>query len=509
MDTKEISNNRKIAKNTMFLYIRLLVSMLISLYTSRIVLDSLGVENYGIYGVVGSVVSMFSIISSSLSSTISRFITYELGDTDNYRLNRLFCTTVNIQFILAFIIFIIAEIAGIWFINNKMVLPEERIFAATIALHCSLAAFCINLISVPYNACIIAHEKMSAFAYISIYEVFARLLICYLLYICLYDRLIVYALLQLLIQISVRLIYGVYCKRNFGECTYRFVFEKGIFYRVINFAGWSSISLVADICNNTGLNIMLNVFFGPIVNAAYTIMNQVKNAIQNFTRNFQVAINPQIIKSYAEGNIDRCVFLIFTGTKFSYYLAYVLILPVFFQIDNILGLWLLEVPAHTSSFIRIILCATLMYTIGDSLFTATQASGKIKKYQLVTGPLMLLVMPISYLSCKIGGNPEAIFMIFIGMLFIVTILCIRIVLSDLDVPIKKYWNNVLSYILKVTIISLILPFIFHFNITNSNVLYTIAEILICVFSVIVSIYAVGLTKSERHFLISKIKSFIK
>lgn len=498
------SNNKRIAKNTLLMYFRMFFNMIVTLYTSRVILSSLGVEDYGIYGVVGSVVSMFSVFSASLSTSISRFITYELGKAKTEEIRRLFSTTVNIQICLAIIIAIIAEVVGLWFINNRMVIPSGRLFAASIAMQFSIATFCVNLVSIPYNAAIIAHEKMSAFAYISIYEVLAKLIISFFIFTTAHDKLIIYSLFLFILQISIRLIYGFYCKKNFEECIYKFVFDKHIFRNVSSFAGWSSMTLIAAIFNDTGINVLLNVFFGPVVNAAFSVMNQVKSAIQGFTRNFQVALNPQIIKSYAEGSKDRFIYLIFTGTRFSFFLAFIMILPVFFQIDNILRFWLSEVPEYTGLFIRLILCATLLYTIGDSLFTAEQATGNIKKYQIVTGPLMLAVLPLGYISCSLGGSPGMVIAIFILMLILVTCLCIKIVLCDVSVSLREYWNNVLLFIVKVIALSLPLPLLFHSLYRGQDFVEMLFGITICILSVAFSVLLVGITEKERKFIFSKI-----
>lgn len=305
MSTQTSDNNKRIAKNTMLLYFRMIFIMVISLFTSRINLQSLGVENFGIYNVVGGVVAMFSVFSGSLSVSISRFITYELGKGNQEKLKKVFSTAVSIQIFLAVCITILAEIIGIWFLNNKMNIPADRLNAANWVMHFSILAFAVNLISVPYNAAIIAHEKMGAFAYVSVFEVVAKLGITYYLFISPFDKLKTYAVLLFALSIALRLIYGVYCKRNFQECSYHFILDRDLIKQMTGFAGWSLFGLVAYSGYNYGLNILLNLFFGPVVNAARGIAFQVQNAVQGFSNNFQMALNPQIIKSYAQNDLKR------------------------------------------------------------------------------------------------------------------------------------------------------------------------------------------------------------
>lgn len=284
--------------------------MLITLYTSRVILEHLGVDDYGIYNVVGGVVAMFSVISSALSSSISRFITFELGKGDIKRLTTIFSTSVNIQLGLSAIILLIGETVGIWFINNKMNIPADRLVAANWVLQCSLLTFCINLISVPYNSSIIAHEKMSAFAYISIFEATLKLLICYILIISPIDKLILYSLLMLAVALLIRLVYGFYCARNFEECRYHIVDDKKILREMTGFASWSFFPNVAWIFNTQGVNILINLFFGVALNAARGIASQVESAVMMFVRYFTTALNPQITKYYASGEKEQMFLLI-------------------------------------------------------------------------------------------------------------------------------------------------------------------------------------------------------
>ena len=313
-------NNRKIAKNTLLLYFRMLLTMAVSLYTSRIILNTLGVEDFGIYNVVGGVVAMFSIISGSLSAAISRFITYELGREGYDRLKVIFSSAVTIQVILAFLICILAEVGGVWFLNTQMNIPVERVVAANWVLQCSIFTFMINLISIPYNAAIIAHERMKAFAYVSILEVVLKLLVAFALYIVIFDKLKVYAVLLLIVALIIRFVYAYYCKRHFKECTYRFIYDKEVLREMAGFAGWNLIGSSAGVLKDQGVNIVINLFCGTTVNAARGIAVQVNNATQSFVRNFMTALNPQITKSYASSDSEYLMKLLYKGSRLSFYM---------------------------------------------------------------------------------------------------------------------------------------------------------------------------------------------
>ena len=346
------SNNKRIAKNTIILYFRMIITMTVSLYTSRIVLKALGVEDYGIYNVVGGVISMFSILSGSLSAAISRFLTFEIGKRNFERVKIIFSTSINIQIILAFLIIILAEIIGVWFLNNKMVIPEGRLVAANWVLQCSIITFAINLISVPYNAIIVAYERMKAFAYVSIIEVILKLLIVYILLISRLDKLILYAILLLCISIIIRFIYGIYCKIHFKESNYSFVFDKELMRSMTGFAGWNFFGAGSHLLMTQGVNMLMNVFFGVAVNAARGIAVQVDGSVMSFVSNFTTALNPQITKSYASEEKGYMFSLMCAGAKYSFFLLLILSLPILFQTETILYIWLGQVPEYACNFIR-------------------------------------------------------------------------------------------------------------------------------------------------------------
>lgn len=413
MSNQTSDNNKRIAKNTLLLYFRMLFMMVVSLYTSRVILNVLGVEDFGIYNVVGGVVAMFTIISGSLSAAISRFITYELGKGGQSKLNRIFSASVTIQLLLSLIIVVLIETVGVWFLNAKMTIPEPRMTAANWVLQLSIITFVINLISVPYNAAIIAHEKMSAFAYISILEAVGKLVIAFLIVWSPMDKLIFYAILMCAVAVVVRLTYGHYCKKHFTECTYHFHWDKDILKQMFGFAGWNFIGASSAVLKDQGVNVVINMFTCPAVNAARGIAMQVNGAIYNFVQSFMTALNPQITKSYAANNHKYMMALIFQGSRLSYYILMVLALPVIINTDYILYLWLKIVPEHTVSFVQLVLLFSMSEAISLPLVTAMLATGNIKKYQIIVGGLQVLNLPIAYILLKFNFAVELVFVVAI------------------------------------------------------------------------------------------------
>lgn len=497
------SNNKRIAKNTGVLYIRMIVMMIISFYTSRIMLNALGVENYGISNVVGGLVAMFSLISGSLSGSVSRFITYGLGKGDFAELKKIFATSINIHIILATIVVIAIETIGVWFLNNRMVIPAERLYAANWVLQCSVATFAIGLLSIPYNAAVIAHEKMSAFAYMIIFDAVAKLAIVFSIKYYGGDRLILLAILNIIPTIITQLIYWIYCKRNFIECTYTFIWDKNIFKEIFGFAAWNFIGSTAGLMKDQGVNIVINLFSGPTVNAARGIAMQVNSIISRFIQNFTIAINPQIIKDYASGNLERMHKLIFTGTRFSFYLFMFMSIPVFFEIESILYIWLGQVPAHTVLFSRLVLILTLCEIISQMLITAQSATGKIRNYQIIVGGILLTNFPLSYLMLYWGFAPESTLVVAI----IISQVCLAARLwflkSMVKLPVIQFIKEVYLKVIIVTILSATLPMICYLLIAPSFTRF----ILVSCTSVITSaicIYYIGCNKNERKNIVNSI-----
>ena len=501
-------NNKRIAKNTVLLYARTVFVMFISLYTSRVILEVLGVEDYGIYQVVGGFVAMFSVISGALSSSISRFITFELGTGNDKKLNQIFCTSINIQFFIGVIIFILGETLGLWFLNTQMNIPIERMTAANWVFQCSLLTFIINLISVPYNAAIIAHEKMKIFAYISIFECLAKLLIVYSLLILGHDKLIMYAILCIVVALIVRIVYGVYCNRNFKECCYHFVYNKSLLKEMTGFASWNFLTNGAYILNTQGVNLLINIFFGVTVNAARGIATQVDAAIMQFTNNFTTAINPQIIKSYATGEKEAMFKLICRGAKFSYFLMMFFVIPFLCEADTILQLWLGDVPPHTSTFLRLTILASMANVLGSTQYTACQATGNIKRYTIIITSVGCLVFPITWILYKMGLPAESTYYVFIIIYILLDFIRLSLMRSLLQFPVKMFMNEVFRTITIVTLMAIILP-ISAMYIIPATLWRLPITLIISSVSIAISIYLIGLTKAEKNLIVKSIKSKLK
>lgn len=496
-------NNKRIAKNTLLLYFRMLFLMAVSLYTSRVVLNALGVEDFGIYNVVGGVVAMFSVLSGSLSAAISRFITYELGKGNQENLNKIFSSAVTIQLGLAGIIILLAETIGIWFLNVKMNIPEVRMEAANWVFQFSILTFAINLISVPYNASIIAHEKMSAFAYISILEAVGKLFIAYLIIITPMDKLIFYAILMCVVALIVRFTYGNYCKRHFCECTYHFIWDKQLLKSMFSFAGWNFIGASSAVLRDQGGNVVINLFCGPAVNAARGIAFQVNNAVNQFVGNFMTALNPQITKSYAAGDRGYMMTLIFQGARLSFYMLFLLSLPILVNTHYILTLWLKIVPEHAVLFVQLILIFALSESISQPLITAMLATGKIRNYQIIVGGLQMMNLPLSYILLRLGYFPEVV--IVIAICISQCCLAARLILlrGMIGLSITKYLKNVYLNIIVVSIIAVILPLISAYYIKESFINFILIS-LIAVICTLSSIYFIGCNNQEREFIHQKL-----
>lgn len=502
MVNQSSANNKRIAKNTLLLYFRMLFMMAVSLFTSRVILNTLGVEDYGIYNVVGGVVAMFGFINGSMSSATQRYITFALGKGDENRLQTVFNTTLQIHAMIAAIIVLLGETIGLWFLYNKMQIPADRMDAAFWVLQCSIVSTVVMIVSVPYNADIIAHEKMSAFAYISVLEVVLKLAIVYMLVVFSVDKLILYAFLLLGIQLLIRFCYSIYCNRHFKETKYRHVWDKQLFKEMTGFAGWSLFGNLSGVLFTQGLNMLLNVFFGPVVNAARAVAVQVQNAIQQFVGNFQMALNPQITKTYAQGKMEEMHTLMFRSARFSFFLLFFLSLPVLFETEYILTVWLKTVPDNTVVFLRIMICTSLIYAIANPLIVANQATGKVKRYQAVCGTILLMILPISYVLLLLGCPAYCVFIAHFVMEAIAQLARMIMLRPLIGIGIKDYIVNIYARIALVVVASLILPFI-AYNAMDSGIVRFLVLGIICVISVSGCAYYLGLNSNERVFVMSK------
>lgn len=501
------ANNKRIAKNTLLLYIRMLFLMAVNLYTSRVVLNALGVEDFGIYNVVGGVVAMFSMLSGSLSAAITRFITYELGRGNQENLKRIFSSAVTIQIGLAILIILLAEAIGVWFLNVKMNIPDARIMAANWVFQFSILTFAINLISVPYNASIIAHERMSAFAYISILEALGKLAIAFLIVVSPMDKLIFYAILMCAVALIVRFAYGIYCKRHFEECTYHFIFDKDLLKRMFGFAGWNFIGATSAVLRDQGGNVVINLFCGPTVNAARGIAFQVNNAISGFVTNFMTALNPQITKSYAAGERDYMMTLIYQGARLSFYMLLLLSLPVLINTHYILELWLKAVPEHAVLFVQLVLVFAMSESISNPLITAMLATGRIRNYQLAVGGLQLMNLPVSYILLRMGMFPEVVIVVAIVISQCCLAARLLILRGMIGLSIRKYLKKVYINVFVVTALASVLPFLISRSLEESFMNFVLLS-LVAVICTAVTIYYVGCNKTERQFVWNKLQTII-
>lgn len=506
--TEQAENTKRIAKNTLMLYVRTLFTMLVSLYTSRVILNTLGVSDFGINNVVGGVVGMFSVISGSLSSSISRFITFELGHGDINKLKRIFSTSVNIQVGIALIIVILAECIGVWFVNHKLNIPTDRLVAANWVFQCSLLSFAIGLISVPYNACIIAHERMSVFAYMSILETILKLVIVYMLFISPYDKLISYAVLFVVVSLIMRLIYGWYCNKHFVESHYEIIYDRTLIKEMTGFAGWSFFGNTAYMLNTQGVDMLINIFFGVTLNAAKGVASQVQNAVMQFVGNFTVAINPQITKSYASGDREYMNKLVCRGARFSYFLLLIFAVPIVCEADYILHLWLKTVPEYAPGFLRLISFGTLMTLLGNTMLTAIQATGNIKRYQLWITIVGCLVFPLTWIAFKLGFPPETTYIIYIVIYFLLNFVRAYIAKELMDFPIKLYISDVILKVVIVSIISFILPLSLVYYL-EEGFLRLCVICIVSFFSTVSVIYVLGLEGTERMMISNKFTTIIK
>lgn len=499
-------NSQRIARNTVMLYIRQFLVMGVSLYTSRVILQALGASDYGVYTLVGGFVSMLAYLNSVFVSATQRFISFELGTGDKERLHNIFSTSLVIHYVLALIIIIVAETFGIWFINNHLNIDPERLTAAHWVFQCSLISLMISIISVPYNSCIVAHEHMHVYAYISVVDVFLKLGIVFLLSCSPYDSLITYAVLMVAVSVTIRLCYTLYCKRHFEECYFRRVFDVKKFKEMASYASWTMVGTLGFTVKDQISNIILNHFFGTVINAARGIAGQVSGAINTFASNFFMAMSPQITKQYASGNIEESRKLVYIGAKFTFFLLQIIIIPVVINIDYILDLWLVDVPNYTASFVVIILVSTLIGSLSNSITTAIQATGQIKIFQIGIAIIMLLELPVAYMLLSIGAPPPyallpAIATNSVGVVY-------RFYLLQKMIPQYSFRYYALRVVLRCLFaFSLSVAFCsFIAKYFTSNLMGLVMTVLVSIAVNLVIIFIVGLNRNERMVIFKFVKS---
>ena len=502
------SSNKQIAQNTIMLYIRMLFTMLVSLYTSRVILNVLGVEDYGIYNLVGSVVAMFGFLNGAMSSSTQRYLTFELGRENQLQLNRVYSTSILIHGVISIIVVILAETVGLWFLYSKSTIALERMDAAVFIFHLSVISAVFSIMNTPKIAAIVSHERMKAFAAITIIDILLKLVIVILLKYLPFDKLRLYGVMVLIVQIIVFVIYRTYCRRRFEECRYRWYWNFRLFKEMFSFAGWNLFGSFAAVVYTQGLNMMLNVFFNTAINAARGLAVQVQNTVTQFSTNIQMAINPQITKSYARADYTNMFSLIFRSSRYSFFLLYIISLPIILEADQILLWWLKIVPEHTVNFLRIILIISMIDASANSLMIAAQATGKIRVYQAVVGGILLLILPVSYVFLRFGYPPEVVFVVHLVIACIAWVVRLFIVHRLVSLPMRNYFKDVIWKIICVVATSCILPLIIWYNMPEDVLRFLIvgtASVLLTA----LSIYAFGLEQTERKFILNSILNIVK
>lgn len=501
-------NSKRIALNTILLYFRMFITMGIALYTSRIVLNTLGIEDFGIYNVVGGVVMMFSFLNASMSTATQRFLSFEIGKKNLDQLKKTFSMSINIHVIIATVVFIFAETIGLWFLNTKLVIPIDRLEAANWVYHFANLALFANIIRVPFNSLIIAHERMKIFAYISVFDAVLKLLIVLLLMRVGFDKLKVYSFLIFLVATIIFFIYWIYTRKEFKEIKYTFLWDKALFDKLYSFFGWNLIGAINGVASQNGLNILLNLFFGPTINAARGIAFQVSSAVNGFVSNFQLAMYPQIVKSYAKGDTQYMHNIIFKGAKYSFFLLFFITLPILLETEIILQGWLIQVPEYTVIFCRLVIINILIDCISGSLMSGAQASGKIKYYQIIVGGLLLLVVPISYSLLLLDYPPESTFYVCITISLMALFARLFILKYLINLSFSHFIREVVLVVIGVSFIGVVLPLIIRLNF-DSGVYRLIIVTTTSVLSISISVYLLGLKKVERVFINSYLILFKK
>ena len=492
-----MSDNSRIAKNTVFMYIRMGITMLVGLYTSRVVLNVLGVDDYGLYNVIGGIISLFTVLNAALVNTTSRFITVSLARDDMYT-RQIFNMAVFIHFFVGLLIILLGETAGLWYLHNKLVIPGGREFAAECLYQFTVLSAFLTTLIVPYNAAVIAHEKINVYAVIQIIDVILRLFIVILLKYTSTDKLIFYALLILLVTVFDFIITFIYCRKSFEETKYLFYWSWNAFKDILRFVGWALVGNFSNMFYTQGINLMLNAFCGPAANAARGIAVQVENMVRQFANNVQTAINPQIIKSYSKDNMDRMHDLICASSRYCYYLLLLFALPIMLETDYILHLWLGLVPEHTINFVRLTLLSVLLDAFVNPMFTANLASGKLNLYYIPVSIVSFSFMFITYFAIKQTRIPESVFICYLSMIVIGVIIRVFVMNKQVQLSAKRYFNSAILPALIVTVLSAIVPIILHVMI-EGDVLRLLITTSASVMSTGFVVYFIGISEEERQF----------
>ena len=512
MVSEENSSNKRIAKNTLLMYFRMIVMMLVGFYTSRVVLNALGISDLGLMNVAGSVLGMFSFINETFVSGTQRFLSFAIGEGNPDRLKKTFSCAFTIHVLIALLIFVLAETFGLWYVYNKLVIESGRFSAALWCYQLSVISVLIGIIQIPFQSALVAHEKIGVYAYVSIFDAVGRLLIAFLIQILPWDRVITYSTLIFLVCFSPTFFYNYYCRKNFYECSFRCGYDKEIFKGMIGFSGWNTLGSLVGMSQGTGIDLILNSFCGTIVNGARGIALQANGWVLKFVNNFMVALNPQIIKSYASGDIGRMQNLVFKGAKYGCYLLLFLGIPLFIKIEWVLTVWLGKCPQYTVAFMRIAMIEAFFRTLGNPTVVAMHATGKMKVLNIVIAPILLMVLPMSYILFRLGFSPTTVLLFNVIPWAIVPLVRAFLV--------KKYVGNgfsVKKYVVNVYITCIFLALILFLptyyvsqtlNVENGMLSFLIVGSFSVLFSGII-LYSCGLENKERVLINSYMVKYLK
>lgn len=504
----QVSNNKRIAKNTLFLYFRTLFTMAVSLYTSREVLDTLGVDDFGIYNVVGGVVMFLSFLNTSMASATQRFLNVELGRNNKDGVKRIFSQALIIHFFIAIVVVLLAETLGVWFLNCHMNIVQDRLEAANYVLQFSIATMATTIVSVPYNAAIIANERMSAFAYISIVEVSLKLILVLLLVYSPIDKLITYAALMFVISLIVRILYSIYCKRHFEECrTVKLKPEKATVKQMMSFSMWTIVGSLTTIGHGQGISIVMNLFFGVVINAAYGIANQVNQVVNNFVNNFMTALNPQIVKTYSANRLQEMHRLVARGCRMGFFLVLFFVVPITIEAPTLLGLWLKEVPDYAVDFVRLVLVITLFNSFSSPLSAAQGATGDIRKYQIVLTTLGLLHIPLAWLCFTHGFNPNYAMYVYLGIVILEQLFRIIFVSRSVSMRVIPFMREFVLRCGVVGSFSFAVPAIVRLY-SPSGIMMSFTICAIGAISVVLFVFTLGMDNDERQGIVKIVKNKI-
>ena len=500
----ESNGIQRVAKNTVALYTRMFFQMVVYFYTSRLVLQALGVVDYGIYDLVGGIVGILVFLNNSMTTSSLRFITYAMGQGDRKTINSVFSVSLSVHVALAILIGVVGETIGLWYVKNCLVIPATRLSSAIWAYHCSLFAALIAILNVPYNATIIANERMTAFAGISIIDILLKLFIVLLLPYIDEDSLITYALLILIESLAIRILYATYCHIVFRQIRFHAnLLSRRKFREMLSFAGWSMLGNLSIVCNNYGINVILNLFGGPVVNAARGIAFTVQSAILSFISSFQTAVNPQITKYYAQARLEPMNNLVLRSSKFSFFLILFVSLPLMLETETLLSIWLPVVPSHAVIFTRLLVCVAVVEGIANPMMVGASATGHVRRYYITIGTTLLSTLPIAYVVLKLYGVFASVFVVQLAMAIVAQIFRLFLCRDLFCLSIREFLVNVLRPIGIVAIFASVIPVYTHFAVDN-NYIRLLMVVVTSIFSIFVAVFFLGLQPMEKQFLISKV-----